>query len=193
GVGGGRSKGVVGGGQPGARVSGRVIGADGTPVAGANVAMVYLDISRVLFSADGRDEPITTDTAGRFSLHQVAAGRVAFVAAADGRAPSSCVDLAVVDNGVYDDLELRLGGAVTVVGKVVDDQSHPVAGARVELRPFERPDDPQVLKMVLKIRRVEVETGADGVFIAKGMSGEQLVVQAGKPGYTTAVRFGVKL
>src|SRR5690606_8761780 len=43
-------------GHPGARIAGRVVGPDGAPVAGANVAMVYLDMSRVLFSADGREE-----------------------------------------------------------------------------------------------------------------------------------------
>ncbi|MCB9878889.1 MAG: hypothetical protein H6835_14940 [Planctomycetes bacterium] len=47
--------------------------------------------------------------------------------------------------------------------------------------------------MMLKIRRVEVTTGTDGRFVAKGMTGERLVVQAQKPGYTTAMKFGVKL
>ena len=38
-------------GRPGATVAGRVLDAAGVPVAGANVAMVYLDLTRVLFSA----------------------------------------------------------------------------------------------------------------------------------------------
>jgi protocatechuate 3,4-dioxygenase beta subunit len=180
-------------GHQGAIVAGRVIDAGGKVVAGANVAMVYLDISRVLFSADGRSEPIVTDAEGRFRIEHVAAGRVAFVAAAADQAPSGIEELAVVDGGVYEDLVLQLGEGETVRGLVVDDQQQPVAGAAVELRPFERPNDPQFLKMMLKIRSVKAVSGADGRFEAKGLTGERLIVQASKPGYTTAMKFGVKL
>jgi protocatechuate 3,4-dioxygenase beta subunit len=180
-------------GHAGAAVAGLVLDPDGRPVESANVAMIYLDISRVLFSADGRSEPIVTDSEGRFRVHPVAAGRVAFVAATDGKAPSNIEDLAVVDGGVYEDMVLQLGAGETVRGLVVDDEDKPVIGAKVELRPWERPDDPQFLKMVLKIRRVEVETDGEGRFVASGLTGERLVVQAGKPGYTTALRFGVGL
>jgi large repetitive protein len=180
-------------GHQGATVAGLVADNDGHPVVGANVAMVYLDISRVLFSADGRSEPIVTDAQGRFRVEHVAAGRVAFVGAATDLAPSNIEELAVVDGGVYEDLVLQLGEGATVRGKVVDDQQQPVAGAAVELRPFERPNDPQFLKMMLKIRRVLATTDADGRFEAKGLTGERLVVQASKPGYTTAMKFGVKL
>ncbi|MEO6595681.1 MAG: carboxypeptidase regulatory-like domain-containing protein [Planctomycetota bacterium] len=180
-------------GHQGALVAGRVVDGQGHPVVAANVAMVYLDISRVLFSADGRAEPIVTDSEGRFRIEHVAAGRVAFVAAAQDFAPSNIEELAVVDGGYYEDLLLRLGEGTIVRGTVVDDQQQPVAGAAVELRPFERPDDPQFLKMMLKIRRVEATTGADGRFEAKGLTGERLIVQAGKPGYTTAMKTGVKL
>lgn len=180
-------------GHRGAIVAGTVYGLDGAPVAGASVAMVYLDISRVLFSADGRDEPLTTDADGRFRVEHVGAGRVAFVAAADGVAPSNIVDLAVVDGGVYEDVALHLGEGVAVAGRVVDDRDEPVAGARVVLRPFERPGDPQFLKMMLKIRSVEVSSDENGRFEAGGMTGDRLIVEASKPGYTTALVSGVEL
>ncbi len=180
-------------GHQGALVAGRVLDPTGNPVVGANVAMVYLDISRVLFSADGRTAPLATDAEGRFRIEHVAAGRVAFVAAAADLAPSGIVELAVVDGGVYDDLSLQLGSGATLAGRVVDDQQNPVAGAAVELRPIERPDDPQFLKVMLKVRRVEAKTDADGRFVAKGLTGDSLIVQAQKSGYTTAVRWGVKL
>ncbi len=180
-------------GHQGAIVAGRVLDTQGAPLPHASVAMVYLDISRVLFSADGRQEPIETDADGHFRVEHVASGRVAFVAAAPGLAPSRIEELAVVDGGVYDDLVLQLTDGATVRGRVVDDEKKPVAGAAVEMRPFERPDDPQFLKMMLKVRRVEATTDADGRFECKGLTGERVVVQAGKAGYTTAVRFGVKL
>jgi protocatechuate 3,4-dioxygenase beta subunit len=180
-------------GHQGALVGGVVVDAEGKPVEGANVAMVYLDISRMLFSADGRAEPIVTGADGTFRMEHVAAGRVAFIAVAQDRAPSTIAELAVVDGGVYEDLVLQLAAGASLAGRVVDDQKQPVAGATVELRPFERPNDPQFLKMMLMVRRVEATTDADGMFVARGLTGDQLVVQATKPGYTTAVRFGVKL
>ncbi|HZN40792.1 MAG TPA: carboxypeptidase-like regulatory domain-containing protein [Planctomycetota bacterium] len=180
-------------GHQGATVLGRVVDGNGQALAAANVAMVYLDISRMLFSADGRSEPIVSDAEGRFRVEHVAAGRVAFVAAAPDLAPSNVEDLAVVDGGVYEDLVLQLGEGATVSGMVVDDQQQPVAGAAVELRPVERPNDPQFIKTMLKIRRVEATTGADGRFLAKGLTGERLVVQASKAGYTTAIKSGIAL
>jgi protocatechuate 3,4-dioxygenase beta subunit len=180
-------------GHAGARVAGRVTRPDGQPVAGANVAMVYLDVSRVLFSADGRTEPVETDEDGWFVLDRVAPGRVAFVAAADGLAPSGIEERAVVDRGRYDDIELVLGDGSEFRGLVVDDAGRPIAGASVELRPMERPRDPEVLKMMLKIRQVDTTTGVDGRFFARGLTGERLFLEVRKPGYVTEVKFGVKL
>ena len=180
-------------GHQGARISGRVIDPYGEPMAGASIAMIYLDISRVLFSADGRAEPIVTDEGGYFELEHVGAGRVAVVAAATDVAPSNIVELAVVDGGVYDDLLLELGEGTAVAGMVVDDQDEPVAGAKVEVRPFERPNDPQFMKMMLKVRRVETSTDASGRFVVKGMTGDQIVIQASKSGYTTAIASGYSL
>ncbi|MEC7725445.1 MAG: carboxypeptidase-like regulatory domain-containing protein, partial [Planctomycetota bacterium] len=177
----------------GAIVAGRVLDPSGEPIAGASVAMVYQDLSPVHFTADGRSEPLTTDADGRFRMEHVAAGRVAVVAAGDDVAPSNIEELAVVDGGVYDDLLLQLGVGVSVEGVVVDDQDQPVAGAEVEVRPFERPNDPQFLKMMLKIRRVATTTDASGRFSVRGMTGERLVIQASKPGYTTAIASGVEL
>jgi protocatechuate 3,4-dioxygenase beta subunit len=180
-------------GHPGATVRGQVFGPDGRPVPEANIALVYLDLSRVLFSADGRAEPITTDGDGRFAVERLAAGRIGFLAAADGMASSAVVDLTVVDGGLYEGIELRIEDGATLRGLVVDDQDRPLADALVELRPFERPDDPDVLKMALKVRNVTARSGADGRFTARGLSGERLFAQISKPGFVTEVKFGLRL
>lgn len=179
-------------GHPGAYVSGQVFDPQGRPVAAASVAMVYLDVSRVLFSADGRAEPILTDADGRFAVQHVAAGRIGFIAATDGYAPSEIVDLTVVDNGRYDDLRFVLGDGAAVTGLVVDDQDKPVAGALVEVRPFEQPRDADVLKLVLKVRNVVAETDAEGRFVARGIDAQRVFLQASKAGYVTELRFNVK-
>ncbi len=177
----------------GATILGRVIDEDDAPVAGAAVALVYLDISRMLLSADGRSEPLQSDEDGYFRIESVAAGRVAFVAVAEGSAPSNIAELAVVDGGVYPDIVLQTGVGAVVRGRVVDDQQQPVEGAEVVVRPFERSNDPQFIKMMLKIRKLAATTAADGSFEVAGMTGEAMMIQASKPGYTTAIKTGVKL
>ncbi len=173
----------------GATIHGRVLDIDGAPCVGAKLAMVYLDVSRVLFSADGRDEAVTTDENGEFHLNRVAAGRVAFIAAADGRASSGIEELAVVDGGVYEDFELVLREGRGFGGIVVDGDGKPIAGATVDIRPMERPDSPDVLKMLLKIRQISVETGADGRFRTEALSAKRVFVQASKTGFVTEVKF----
>lgn len=181
-------------GTMGARVTGRVLDPSGVPVAGAHVAMIYVDLSRLLLSADGRGDPIATDEAGAFRIEHVGAGRIALVAVAPGHASSAIQQLAVVDGGVYDDVELLLGEGRTLRGRVVDEQGAPIAGARVDVRPLERPPrrvGANPLLLALKIRNVSVSTGADGRFEAGGLDGERLLLQVRKAGYVTEVRFGV--
>ncbi len=180
-------------GLAGATLLGRVVDGGGQGLAGADVAMVYMDISRVLFSTDGRGEPVHTDAEGRFILNHVAPGLVALMGAKDGLAPSRIEQLHVVDGGRYDDLVLELGEGSKLTGIVLDDVDRPVADALIEVVPMERPQDPDVVKMVLKLRQVTARTGGDGRFVIAGVVGESLFVQASKPGHVTRVQFGVKL
>jgi protocatechuate 3,4-dioxygenase beta subunit len=180
-------------GHAGATVLGQVVDVRGHPVAGAQVAMIYMDLSRVLFSTDGQGEPLATDADGRFRLDRVAAGAIAFMAAADGLAPSRIERLDVVDGGTYRDVVLELGAGETLRGIVVDERAQPVAGALIEVIPMERPEDPEVVKMALRVREVRGLSGADGRFTIAGLSGERLFVQASKTGYVTRVRFAVPL
>lgn len=180
-------------GTAGATLLGRVVNASGQPIAGADVAMVYLEISRVLFSADGRGEPVHTDADGAFVVNHVAPGLVAVMAAKDGLAPSRIEQLQVVDGARYDNLTLELGEGDTLAGVVVDEAERPVAGALIEATPMERPKDPEVVKVLLGMREVRATTGADGRFVIAGVIGDRLFVQASKPGFVTRVQFGVKL
>ncbi|MEY2983219.1 MAG: hypothetical protein RL562_3446 [Planctomycetota bacterium] len=179
-------------GYPGATVRGTVLGTDGRPLAGANVALVYLDVSRLLFSADGRAEPITTDQDGQFEIVRLAAGRIGFVAAAEGLMPSEVIDMTVVDGGVYEGVELRTREGGRLVGTVVDDRDRPIRDALVEVRPLERPDDSDLLKMALKVQTVVARSDGDGRFVAAGLSAGRLLVQVSKEGYVTEVRFGMR-
>ncbi|MCA8943632.1 MAG: carboxypeptidase regulatory-like domain-containing protein, partial [Planctomycetes bacterium] len=176
-------------GYAGATIEGRVLDVDGVPRADALVAMAYLDVSRVLFSADGRGEPIHTDAKGRFRLDRVASGRVAFIATADGRANSGIEELAIVDGGEYHDLELVLREGIDFGGLVVDGDGRPLAGATVDIRPMEQPNSPDVLKTLLNIRSVQVETGIDGRFQTSDLTAKRVFLQTSKPGYVTEIKF----
>ncbi|HLU39354.1 MAG TPA: carboxypeptidase-like regulatory domain-containing protein, partial [Planctomycetota bacterium] len=175
----------------GGTLLGKVVDAHGNPVEGAEVATVYLDLSRALFSGAGR-APVRTDADGQFVLHHVAPGPLALMAAKDGLGPSQIEQLEVVDGGVYDDFLLELGGGATVTGIVVDDREQPLADALVEIVPMERPQDPDVVKTVLRLREVTARTGRDGRFTVAGVAGDRILVQASKPGYVTRVQFGVR-
>jgi protocatechuate 3,4-dioxygenase beta subunit len=179
-------------GLAGATLLGRVVDGHGAGVTGADVAMVYMDISRVLFSTDGRGEPVRTSAEGNFVLTHVAPGLVALMGAKDGTAPSRIEQLQVVDGGRYDNLVLELGEGSKLSGIVVDGSDAPVADALIEVVPMERPTDPDVVKMVLKLREVTTRSASDGRFTLQGISGERLFVQASKPGYVTRVQFGVQ-
>lgn len=119
--------------RPGAAdLSGDVLHADGTPAAGALVA---LGVTAVL-----------TDRRGRFVISLPRAGRPTdLVAAAPGRAPAR-VPLPVGGGGAVADwprpLELRLGGPTRSVRGVVRDENGPIAGAMVWI------DDPTPLGVV---------------------------------------------
>ena len=157
---------------------GQVVDADAVPVVGAHVALVYLDISRMLLSADGRSEPLTTDEDGAIPYRPCLRGSCRVRGDGPGCGPEqhrSNSPWSMAES--TEDIILTTSEGATVRGTVVDDQKRPVAGAAVELRPFERPDDPRFIKMMLKIRRVEAVTGADGTFVAKGLTGQRVRIK----------------
>jgi protocatechuate 3,4-dioxygenase beta subunit len=176
----------------GARVEGLVVDEDGRPVAGAEIAMVYLDVSRVLFSADGRTEPVRTGPDGMFRLDHVAPGRVAFVADAEELAASGIVERGVVEGGVYDDLQFVLGKGLVLQGRVVDERGEPIAGALVDVRPIERPVDPDVVKLLLRVRRTQALTDREGRFVLGGLPESRLLVRASHDAHVGEALFGVE-
>lgn len=178
--------------REGALIAGTVVDVEGRPVPNAVVAMVYLDLNRALFSSDGRSEPARTDAEGRFALPHVASGRVGISAFADGLAPSDIVEVQAVDGGRYDDLELFCGVGEKLIGRVVDTDGQPIQGAAIEVRPTERPKDPDVVKLLLSARLLRTVSDVDGLFEVDGLTGSRTTVQATKEDYVTAVRFGVE-
>ncbi|MEM8930994.1 MAG: carboxypeptidase-like regulatory domain-containing protein, partial [Acidobacteriota bacterium] len=109
-----------------ARVGGRVLDAEGAPVAQA-------DVTLSITSADGSMRASTTGTGGdgRFGFESVEAGRVTLDArGADARARSVTLDVA--SGQVLDDVTLRLTeGGATLTGLVHDPDGVGISGAHV--------------------------------------------------------------
>lgn len=107
-------------------VAGRVVDADGAPVAGATVTTLG-------------DAITTTAADGSFRLERLSPGPDTLAVRADG-APIAEVDLTVRAASVAEGIEVWLGPTTSLRGRVVDRRGQPVAGARVELDPVDRPD-----------------------------------------------------
>lgn len=104
--------------EPGASVTGRVLGADGRPLSGVSVR--------------GGGLQDNSDFAGRFRLVGVAPGTHRFVASDDEHGRTSRT-VEVPPMGI--DIELVFPSGYPVAGRVVGPEDEPVAGALVRLEP----------------------------------------------------------
>ncbi|MFO0391310.1 MAG: sigma-70 family RNA polymerase sigma factor [Planctomycetota bacterium] len=112
---------------------GIVVDADERPVAGARVrAIPETDRGAGLASAEPRPLPVVaTDRAGGFVVPDLPAGPIDVLVQADGHAPATLV---VPDaSALRDPVRIVLPLGVVLRGRVVDQDSAPVAGVRVLL------------------------------------------------------------
>jgi RNA polymerase sigma factor (sigma-70 family) len=184
-------------------VSGRVVGPDGKPFAGATVFFARSVL-------DQRDPParppdtVTSDADGRFRLrvartgyqddHEKAHWMQGAVVALDKDYGPGFVRGDSADKLV--DVTIKLVKDVPIEGRVVDLQGKPVAGARVQVRSFAGDDGPDLKPFVDALQNKgapgahfvrtwldperlglarPVVTGADGKFRLTGIGGERVV------------------
>ncbi len=113
--------------RKGVPIEGRVVDADGKPVAGA-----------VVLSAGSPQEmpsevnrfAVSTNAAGRFRTGQVKAGEWFLIARAKGHAPA---DQTIKVGTAVPQVEITLGRPRPLKGRVVDPQGKPIAGAFVNV------------------------------------------------------------
>lgn len=121
--------------EPAARIAGRVLGPDGSPVAGAE-AYAYrvsedLEGSGVLYGIDclpGDHGLEMTDGQGRFSMESLLPGVFHLSVRAEGFSP----DVLLADAGPSGpELTVRLQEGAVLAGRVLDTDGRPVSGAEV--------------------------------------------------------------
>ncbi|HXU69222.1 MAG TPA: carboxypeptidase-like regulatory domain-containing protein [Polyangia bacterium] len=142
--------------HPGGAVSGRVVDAEGHPVAGATVTGESAARGEPL--VDARAAPVT-DAEGRWRIAAVAAGTVRFAARDGHHAPGSSALLSVDGKAARDDVEIVMSRGGRIAGHVVGRDGKPVAGASV--RAALGGGKPEAL--------AEVRCDSDGAFAVTGL------------------------
>ena len=154
--------------KKGVPIEGRVVDADGKPVAGARV--LSMEHEQAMF-AELKRFAVSTDATGRFRTGQVKPGEWILVASAAGHGPA---DQRVRVGTAIPQIEITLGPAGSFKGRVVDTSGKPVAGAFV---------DPDVWKGTYRCLGAYLWTDADGRFRWDDAPRDELVVNVSRQGY----------
>jgi uncharacterized GH25 family protein len=115
----------------GSKVSGKVVDDGGAPVGNARV--VFSGASDWATQGNQRLDGVDTTADGRFELPALPAGSWRFVARHPDHAPGTSALVTLDGRAPRTDVLIRMPAGATVRGRVIDAQSHPVAGARVRV------------------------------------------------------------
>ena len=119
--------------EPGLRLVGRVVDAEGTGIAGAGLEMAQQDL------LSGTDYPsgpqhrrsARSDAEGRFEFHSLRPGRITLTVSAHGYVPPEPVTLEESGDGDPQPIELVMEPGQSIEGRVADTEGEPIAGARL--------------------------------------------------------------
>ncbi|MBI1854007.1 MAG: carboxypeptidase regulatory-like domain-containing protein [Planctomycetes bacterium] len=158
-------------------LSGRVVDAQGAPVAGAIVYRIAVDAP----SANSFDESIrvTSDSNGRFKLSVFEDGTVDLGAVHEGYMPAMLRDIAMSAGDDREGLELILGDGAKITGKVVDTAGHGLADIKIVVAPSNVSDLASAGNAVFLPGRslatrapIFTTTDEKGEYVARGLVGD---------------------
>lgn len=174
--------------EAGARLSGRVVSLDGTPIAGARLGLVDAGARRSPMSgftrwgAPPRPEAAVADEEGRFGFGDLGAGPFDLEVAASGFAPTTVPGIRLDrEPGPLDLGEIVLDPGVELAGRVLDGRGRPAAGAEVQAHPAGRrrfvPPWSRAVEPDSDVPRVVADELGDFV-IPDRRAGERLTLEA---------------
>ncbi|HVR99794.1 MAG TPA: carboxypeptidase-like regulatory domain-containing protein, partial [Thermoanaerobaculia bacterium] len=169
-------------------LSGRVVDADGRPVAGARVRARSQSMESVLQPGDLQ---AWSGADGGFRLQRLRTGRTYELAVdKEGFAPGSGLGEAAAPGSAAKPVRLVLSRGGTAFGKVVDESGRPVAGAAVEIRPVYDPFQGNIEDLE---RAVSAASKADGSFELRPLAPGSFTLQARSPGFAPAYVQGIEV
>jgi beta-lactamase regulating signal transducer with metallopeptidase domain/uncharacterized GH25 family protein len=153
--------------KKGVPIEGRVVDADGRPVAGALV--ISTDRQGALYT-EGAEFAVSTDRAGRFRTGQVRPGEWFLIARAQGHAPG---ERRVKIGTAIPQVEITLGRPRPLKGRVVDLGGRPIERAFVNVDSWRR----------YRCLGVYLYTDADGRFRWDDAPGDALLIDVSEEGF----------
>lgn len=175
--------------QKGLSSFGKVVDAEGRPIAGAQVSLYPDTGQKDLFVSPFQQPPeasppVATDAQGRFTIEHLEPGRFDLQAEARGFAPTRVPGIQLAkDQGAVDLGTVTLAPGVALEGRVVDPQDRPVAGAQVRVHSL----SPLLQGRDRTLEEEPILSAADGSFSLSDLPrGESLMVFVDKTGYVTA-------
>lgn len=154
---------------PGTRMTGRLVDAQGRPVAGVKVSLKdYRHVLGHTISNEQTEWSLTSDADGRFATPPLPAGSAAFVFAAPGKVRTQAGGKAEPGTPAVDLGEIVLADEVPLRGRVVDQQGRPAPGVGV---------------IVDYDYHNTAKTDADGCFLVHGVGSDAKAIRLDSNAY----------
>ena len=156
--------------ESGSKLTGRVTGADGTPLAGVSVRSDPMAGGARVVRFDGTDNSATTDPSGEYSFDSLEAGEKTFTFSRSGYVAQQ--KTVTITGGKDARLDVQLSSGMRVTGFVVTDGGAPIPDASVRAVSAAEMDGGR-----------DSRTDASGAFAFEGLAPGHYTFTAGKTGF----------